>query len=270
MNNTTFNTTLSTSSVCLHLRNLANSSPDVRAVLIARIIVNALTCPLIIVLNILVMVAVKTKPQLRTKSNIALACLSTTDLAVGLVLQPLYIAIASSLLSGYVTFCTITELSNTVSIICLLASFHHLILMSAERYVAIKHPFLYESLVTEVRIIMASALAWAAIIIVSSEEFLPTSILLVSETLLIILPIFFNVSVYKEVRRNKKQIADNQISFEAKGKLLKNRKAFYTTVIVLVVILLCYIPTNICVVILTSFKERIPQSQYNDYCFVRY
>ena len=260
MNNTTFNTTLSrsTSSVCLHLRNLANSSLDVRAVLIARIVVNALTCPLIIVLNILVMVAVKTKPQLRTKSNIALACLSTTDLAVGLVLQPLYIAIAISLLSGYVTFCTITELSNTVSIICLLASFHHLILMSAERYVAIKHPFLYESLVTEVRIIMASALAWAAIIIVSSEEFLPTSILLVSETLLIILPIFFNVSVYKEVRRNKKQIADNQISFEAKGKLLKNRKAFYTTVIVLVVILLCYIPTNICVVILTSFKERIP------------
>ena len=249
---------MSTSSVCFHLRNLANSSPDVRAVLIARIVVNALTCPVIIVLNILVMVAVKTKPQLRTKSNIALACLSTTDLAVGLVLQPLYIAIASSLLCGYVTFCTITELSNTVSIICLLASFHHLILMSAERYVAIKHPFLYESLVTKVRIIMASALAWVAIIIVSSEDFLPTSILLVTETLLIILPIFFNVSVYKEVRRNKKQISANQVSLEAKGKLLKNRKAFYTTVIVLVVILLCYIPTNICVVILTSFKERIP------------
>ena len=160
MNNTTFNTTLSTSSVCLHLRNLANSSPDVRAVLIARIIVNALTCPLIIVLNILVMVAVKTKPQLRTKSNIALACLSTTDLVVGVVLQPLYIAKESSLLRGDIVFCSKTNISNTTAtFICLLASFHHLALMSAERYVAIKHPFVYETQVTEVRIVMASALA---------------------------------------------------------------------------------------------------------------
>ena len=159
MKNTTFNTTFSTSSPCLHLRNLANSSPDVRALLIARIVVNAFTSPFIIVLNILVMVAMKTKPQVRTKSNIALACLSTTDLAVGVVLQPLYIAIASSLLSSYLTFCTINELSNTISLICLLASFHHLVLMSAERYVAIKHPFLYEGLVTKVRIIIASALA---------------------------------------------------------------------------------------------------------------
>ena len=258
MNNTTFNTTSSTFSLCLFLRNHANSSPDVRAVLIARIVVNVLTCPLIIFFNILVMVAVKTKPQLRTKSNIALACLSTTDLAVGLVLQPLYIAIASSLLSGYLTFCAIIELSNTLTIICLLASFHHLVLMSAERYFAIKHPFLHENLVTKVRIIIASALVWAAAIILSSEDLLPKSILVVSETLLTILPIYCNVSVYKEVRRNKKQIAANQVSLEAKEKLLKNRKAFYTTVIVLVVIFLCYIPTNACVVVLgVFFKERI-------------
>ena len=204
------------------------------------------------------MVAVKTKPQLRTKSNIALACLSTTDLAVGLVLQPLYIAIASSLLSGYLTFCAIIELSNTLTTICLLASFHHLVLMSAERYFAIKQPFLHESLVTKVRIIIASALVWAAAIILSSEDLLPKSILVVSETLLIIFPVYFNVSVDKEVRRNKKQIAANQVSLEAKEKLLKKRKAFYTTTIVLLVILLCYIPTNICTVILISFKERIP------------
>ena len=130
--------------------------------------------------------------------------------------------------------------------------------MSAERYFAIKHPFLHENLVTKVRIIIASALVWAAAIILSSEDLVPKSILVVSETLLTILPIYCNVSVYKEVRRNKKQIADNQISFEAKGKLLKNRKAFYTTVIVLVVILLCYIPVSIFAIILLSFKDRIP------------
>ena len=131
--------------------------------------------------------------------------------------------------------------------------------MSAERYIAIKHPFAYESQVTEVRIIMASALAWtAAIILISSADLSHTTILIVSDTLLIILLIYSNVSVYKEVRRNRKQIAADQVSLEAKNKLLKNRKAFYTTVIVLLVILLCYVPSNISSVILVSFTERIP------------
>ena len=257
MNHTTFNTSISSCGNSLHSISPTNISSDLRAVLIVRIVVNTLTCPLIISLNILVMVAVKTNLQLRTKSNISLACLSTTDLAVGLFLQPLYIAKESSLLRGGIAYCTKTNISNTtVTFICLLASFHHLVLMSAERFVAIKHPFVYETQVTEVRIIMASALAWAAAVILSIKSLSPTAILIVCETLLIILPIYFNVSVYKEVGLNKIKIAANQVSLEAKEKLLKKRKAFYTTTIVLLVILLCYIPTNICSVILISFKDR--------------
>ena len=53
---------------------------------------------------------------------------------------------------------------------------------------------------------MASALAWAAAIILSYVGLLYGGVIIVSETLLIILPIYFNVSVYKEVRRNEKQI----------------------------------------------------------------
>ena len=257
MNNTTFDTKFSSSGLCLGPQNLASTSSHLSAVLIARVVVNALTCPLITVLNILLLVAVKTKPQLRTKSNIALACLATTDLVVGLVLQPLQIASDISLLRGDIMFCTVIDLSKTVTLKCVLASFHHLVLMSAERYLAIKYPFTREAQVTEVRIIMTSAVAWAAAIVLSSEDLLATAIILTFETLLIILPIYFNVSVYKEVLRNSKQIAANQVSLEAKEKLLKNKKAFYTTVIVLLVMLLCYIPTRISVVILISFKNRV-------------
>ena len=262
MNYTTFNTTISSCGNSLYRINLANISPDVRAVLIIRIVANALTCPPITVLNILVMVAVKTKPQLRTKSNVALACLSTTDLVVGLVLQPLHIASASLLLRGDVMFCqgSITDISTTITSISILASLHHLVLMSAERYVAIKHPFKHETQVTEVRIIMVSVLAWAAAIIIYNVGVPYAAVVMVSETLLIILPVYFNVSVYKEVLRNEKQIAANQVSLEAKERLLKKRKAFYTTTIVLLVILLCYIPSSICSVILLSLKEKIPSN----------
>ena len=261
MNQTAFNTTFSSCGFSNSPVNTANISSDVRAVFIARIVLNALTCPLIIVLNILVMVAVKTKPQLRTESNIALACLATTDLVVGLVLQPLHIASDISVLRGDNMFCTITYLlSRPATLICILAFLHHLVLMSAERYVAIKHPFICEKHITEVRIIMVSALVWIATIILSSQVRPPTPILIVFETLLIVLPIYFNVSVYKEVRRNKKQIAANQVFLQAKEKLIKDKKAFHTTVIVLLVVLLCYIPANICTAILMSLQERIPSN----------
>ena len=257
MKHTALNTTISSCDNFLYSINLRSISPDVRAVLVVRIAVNTLTCPLIILLDILVMVAVKTKPQLRTKSNIALACLSTTDPIVGIVVQPLHITATSLFLEGESMFCPIIDISTTTTFICIFASLHHLVLMSAERYVAIKHPYAYEAMVTGVRIILASCLAWAAAIIFSIANFLPTAVVAVSESLLLIFPIYFNVSVYNEVCRNKKQIPANQVSLEAKGKLLKKRKAFYTTVIVLLVILLCYIPSNILLVILVSFKERI-------------
>ena len=263
MNDTTCNTTVSSCGFSSFPLNPAKISHDVRAVFIVRITVNALTCPLITVLNILVMVSVKTKRQLRTKSNMALACLATTDLVVGLVLQPLHIAMESFLLKGeHNMFCTITDVSKTVTLKCFLASFHHLVLMSTERYFAIKHPFAYEIRVTEVRIIMASALAWTTAIIIPSESFLiaaklSKAILAVSEMFLLILLLYFNVSVYKEVRRSKKQIAANQVSLEARRKILRNRKAFYTTVIITLVILLCYFPLIICLGIISYFKSRI-------------
>ena len=205
------------------------------------------------------MVAVKTKRQLRTKSNIALACLSTTDLIVGLVVQPLHITEASLLLKGE-QFCPLTDLSNKVAFKCLLASFYHLVLLNVERYVAIKHPFAYETLVTEIRIVTASCLAWAVAIILNSKNLLTTAILIIIQMLLVAISVCLNVLVYKEVRRQEKHIAANQVSSEAKKKLLKNKKAFYTTLIVLVVILLCYIPMHICIVAVFLSKEKIPEN----------
>jgi len=80
--------------------NPAKISSHLYAVFVARVTVNVLTCPVIILLNTLVMVAVKTRRQLRTKSNIALGCLATTDLVVGLVVQPLNIASSTLFFNG--------------------------------------------------------------------------------------------------------------------------------------------------------------------------
>jgi len=64
------------------------------AALIFIIIINILSFLLSTVLNALVMIAVKTKSRLRTqKSNILLALLASTDIMVGIAIQPGFIAV---------------------------------------------------------------------------------------------------------------------------------------------------------------------------------
>ena len=237
-----------------------------RAVIIFRITVNAVSCPFVILLNILVMVAVKTKRHLRIKSNISLACLATTDLVVGFAVQPLQIVIGTFILKGETDIiCWLAKITSAITTRCTIASFNHFVLLSGERHLAIKHPFAYENLVTEARIIIASGLAWAVAIILPIYDFWPTNrqfvvTLIATVMLFIFLPlvVYFNVAVYKEVRRNAKQIIANQVSLEEREKLLRNKKAFYCTATVLLAIFLCYLPVNIYLITIISFKDSIP------------
>ena len=240
---------------------------DVRFVFITKVAVDAVTCPFVILLNILVMVAVKTKRQLRSKSNLSLACLATTDLVVGLVVQPLQIVYSSLMLNGETAIICggLAKTIMAISIRCVIASLNHFVLLSGERYLAIKHSFAYGNLVTEVRIIIASGLAWAAAIFLPLEDFWPTNIQFVAKLVVLVMPVllfpsivYCNASVYKEVRRNEKQIIANQVSLEVKKKLLKNKKAFYCTIIVLLTIFLCYCPTTIFFFIMIFLKDAIP------------
>jgi len=218
----------------------------------------------------LVMVAVKTNRQLRTKSNVSLACLATTDLVVGLVVQPLQIVYYSFILKGErdIICSRVEKITAAITLRCIIVSLDHFVVLSAERYLAIKHPFAYENLVTEARIMVTSGLVWAAVIISPMEDFWPANIrnvtkfaVLVTQFIIFGLVFYFNISVYREVRRSEKQILANQVSLEAKAKLLKNKKAFYCTIIILLTIFLCYFPANISAVILVSFiKDSIARN----------
>ena len=55
------------------------------------IFLNILSFPMTIVMNVLVIMAVKTRPRLQSKYNNLLACLAGTDLLVGAASQPSYI-----------------------------------------------------------------------------------------------------------------------------------------------------------------------------------
>ena len=75
-------------------------SDETYAILVALIAIHTMTCHFGILLNVLVMIAVKTKANLQSISTMTLACLDLTDVMVGLVVQPLFIAPMLHLIQG--------------------------------------------------------------------------------------------------------------------------------------------------------------------------
>ena len=142
---------------------LDQPSQPALAALIFIIIIHFLTFPFTAVLNALVMLAVKIKPRLRAhKSNILLALLASTDFLVGVAIQPVFIAlITTDLLDETSSWACSLQVFTRAAMSCLCdASLIHVALISGERYLAMKHSFAYATLVTEARLLFASAMGW--------------------------------------------------------------------------------------------------------------
>ena len=128
-------------------------------------IVNLLVSPLTIFLNTLVIIAVRTTPQLRNKYNTLLACLAVTDILACALGQPFFIAELIYRLTGSPTseFCIIPHAARHLSRAFVLISLQHLALISIERYISIKFPFRYENIVTKRRLIVCVVLVWSQV-----------------------------------------------------------------------------------------------------------
>ena len=227
------------------------NTPEAYGWLVFIAVISAITCPITAFMNALIIIAVKTKRQVRTKSNIALACLSTTDLAMGVIGQPLFISGVIAELQGYAsgTYCLRKELGVLAIALSGNASLFHIILVNAEKYIAIRHPLQYETVVTEARLIGLSALLWITVLFIQlimpaanidgqTNAQVDGSVAFLSIGIIS----FCQVMIYVETRRQKKKIAAHQVSLEAKAKFLKQKKAFKVTVIVLCFLILCFLP----------------------------
>ena len=68
------------------------------------------------------------------------------------------------------------KITGAITLRCVIALLNHFVLLGTGRSIAIKHSLAYENLVTEVRIIAASGLAWAAGIVPPMEDFWAASL----------------------------------------------------------------------------------------------
>ena len=244
---------------------LEKPSPFAQVCLILNIIINIFSFPFTAVLNALVMIAVKTKRRLRAhKSNIAIALLATTDLVAGSFAQPVFIAGLISILVNYNSdLCPFMALRSLINML-VGVSILHMLLISGERYLAIKRPFAHISLVKESNLLIASALAWLLPLILnvyfSSVE--NTTVFVMIDNTITFLSIaciaYCHFSVYLETRRHRRQIADQQVTQETRKQLLKDKRAFKVTSLIVAAILLCSLPMIVFKIVITKFPSLVP------------
>ena len=216
------------------------------------IFLHVLTIPVTIVMNVLVIMAVKTRPRLQSKYNILLACLAGTDLLVGAASQPINIVgqiyvMREISLSEY---CGYHKLTHLLALSPIFASLLHLTLISIERFVAMKYTFRYMTIFTGLHLKIAVISSWVlafcpAILLISLSEslqflsFASALMILFVNTFLIV---FCHLSVYFVTCRHEKQIKCEQVSPEAASEFAKEKKALKTTRIIIMALLLCVSP----------------------------
>ena len=232
-----------------------------------------ITCPISTGLNTLIMIAVKTKHRVKTKFNIELACLSSTDAVMGVIGQPLFISWVIAGLQGntFSTYlCTNTISDNGLkSVRCgitVSAGYgQRRTLHCRQTFFEVWNLSHWNSLIG------VSAVLWIITILLqltmpadsidnddNNYVIIDTGIMF-----LCIATIFFcQVVLYFETCRHEKEIASQQVSVEVREKFVKEKKAFKLTTTILFFLMLSYLPLIASRLLVSTFVITSVNSAY--------
>ena len=212
-----------------------------------------------IFLNALVIFAVATRHRLRTNTTLLLVCLAGLDLTVGLIVQPTGIAIDVKRILSEGPFCTLEKIYQAGFFGVGVGSMSHLVLISLERYIAIKQPLRYQDIVTKRRLTTGVILAWAITVVVVIQEivlgfvdsnaniysvYVNISTIVVSLIVVICIAAigYTNGYIFSETQRQKKRLKTEQPSHEEAKRIKKDHKAAITLVLLLSALIITYVP----------------------------
>ena len=225
--------------------------------LVANCIVNAFLSYTATVLNIVTIQALRKTSSLPRPLKTLLLSLTVSDLGVGLLFQPLYIA----LLVAFITEPNTSNSTHVTSLIIVFvaianllgcASFFGVVTLAVDRYLAIRLHLRYQELVTHKRVVVAVILMW----VLSAATFflflISINVRLIFSTatgaLIFATAGLLYCKIYAAVRHHTNQINALQVQQVAQnGEMamaVRQRKTAVATFFVYVVFLACYLPLS--------------------------
>ena len=242
--------------------------------LIALSVINSLAVLPTILLNTMIIIAVATRHQLRTNSNILVACLAGVHLLGGLVGQAIAIAVELKRILGDGPFCGIEKAHMVAKVGGAFFVLGTLVLISIDRYVSVKHPLRYRTIVTKRRLVTGLLLAWGIGLLLTTQEIVVAAIdsgtelfvqYLKVKDIILVLVCSFDIAViiytycyiFSETRRQNKRLKTEQLSQEEANRLKTENKAANTLTMILAALVLAYLPTIILSAVVLSDKNIV-------------
>ena len=227
------------------------------AIMLANCVVNIVLAFTATIGNMLVLYAVWRKPTLRSPSILLLCGLASTDLAVGLIAEPLFIA--RSFLNLYTRSerlkVTFERGSKTVAFSLCGVSLGIIAGTSLDRLIAILKPLQYPSIVTVRRVACILLAIWAVCVVAGTTQIWEERIRLPSIASWIFIGFCVTVTchatIFKIVRRHQLEIQIQARVFE--GASLQ--KSAFSAFIFFIVLAFCYSP-YLLVYIINLARER--------------
>ena len=221
-------------------------------------LLNALLMLIAILGNILVLAAISRTPSLRSPSNIFLCSLAVSDLLVGLVVQPVYIALVLKPGPG------LSDSLNIVSILGCGVSICTMTVISVDRFLALHYHMRYPNLMTEKRAICISTSLWFVLILASTvfiwSIFYARLIVAVGIAICFLITSFLYIRIYQIVRRHQLQIHFQQqavqfVNAEHNLNMARWKRSVIHTFVYYMCMIVCYSPLFTAMLVLVIFPR---------------
>ena len=207
--------------------------------------INVILCFTTVMGNTAFLITIR-KTSLHSVAKILLTSLAVSDLAVGLVAYPLFIAI---MLSESIT--TVGILFNVLGPFLATASFFTITVITVDRLLALQLHLRYEAVVTSSRVTLVVVFIWVFSVICSCTLMFSSELYFIVLSTVIISLLTGNFVVYLKiyliVRRHQRHIqqqqpqANNEIIFSVK----RFKKSAFNTFLVFILLLCCYLPYSV-------------------------
>ena len=232
--------------------NRENITRALKNVLVINCAVNLPLALISIIGNTLVLHAVWKTPALRSPSMVLLCGLAFSDLAVGAIVQPLFIVVALAQLYPqslglkhfFLSVYNIFGFSLCGISLCTITA------ISIDRLIAVHKPLQYQNIVTIPRVRCILVVIWTSCVILASAHFWQQLIRLVAIIVVICaclcISAISHVKIYKTVRHHQNAIHIQLQAVEANSGSVNNmlalQKSAFNAFLLFLVLVICYCP----------------------------
>ena len=243
---------------------------------IANIVFNGCLCYSTTMLNILTIHALRKTSALSSTLKTLLLSLAVSDLGIGLLGQPLYIAVLAEMLRCNSTHLPIlVGLAKLVQNILFLSSFFSIMALSVDRFLAVQKPLRYEEIVTKKRVSILIITIWlfsvflvlCAAVLVIPQHFVSVLFLII-ESLCFVVTTWVSYKIYLTARHHNMQIQAQVQQVSQNNMVIANRrKSAQITLFIYVVFWACYLPQFVILIAQLFAQARQSTTVYELFVF---